>query len=139
MTEYATADDLAAYPGGAAVSDTDAPVLLARANRFLAANLFRLCWYQSDGDGIPTDATVAQAFTDAVCAQVVWWDELGDSTGAVGAGWGSVQIGSVNLSRSVTNVDASASPARQIAPEVIDILQSPDLTPDRLTIGLVIS
>jgi hypothetical protein len=139
MPTYATADDLAAYPGGAAISDTDAPTLLARANRFLNANVFRFCWFQCDADGIPTNAIVKQAFADAVCAQVVWWDDLGDSTGAVGAGWGSVQIGSVNLSRSVTNVAASASPARQVAEEVWDVLRSPDLTPDVLTIGLVIS
>jgi hypothetical protein len=36
-------------------------------------------------------------------------------------------------------VAASASPARQIAEEVWDVLRSPDLTPDVLTIGLVIS
>jgi hypothetical protein len=140
MTEYATADDLAAYPGGSAVPNTDAPVLLARANRFLNANVFRFCWFQCDADGIPTDTTVRQAFTDAVCAQVVWWDELGDSTGATGAGWGDVAIGSVRLARSGTAAsDGSDSPARQIAAEVWDVLQQPDLTPDILTIGLVIT
>jgi hypothetical protein len=134
---YATADDMAAYTGTTAPAGADA--LLAKASRFLDSSVFRLCWYQADSDGLPTNALVTAAFRDAVCAQAAWWDELGDSTGAMGAGWGSVQIGSVNLSRSVTNVSADASPARQIAPEVWDVLQQPDLTPDILTIGLVIS
>jgi hypothetical protein len=134
---YATAADMAAYTGTTAPADADA--LLAKASRFLDSAVFRLCWYQADSDGLPTNALVTAAFRDAVCAQAAWWDELGDSTGAMGAGWGSVQIGSVNLSRSVTNVAASASPARQIAEEVWDVLRSPDLTPDVLTIGLVIS
>lgn len=134
---YATAADMATYTGTAAPANADA--LLAKASRMLDSAVFRLCWYQADSDGLPTNDLVTAAFRDAVCAQVVWWDELGDSTGAMGAGWGSVQIGSVNLSRSVTNVSADASPARQIAPEVWDVLRSPDLTPDVLTIGLVIS
>jgi hypothetical protein len=134
---YATADDMAAYTGTTAPADADA--LLAKASRMLDSSVFRLCWYQADSDGLPTNDLVTAAFRDAVCAQAAWWDELGDSTGAMGAGWGSVQIGSVNLSRSVTNVSADASPARQIAPEVWDVLRSPDLTPDILTIGLVIS
>ncbi|MFI0897750.1 hypothetical protein [Streptomyces sp. NPDC020983] len=137
MPTYATTDDLAAYTGTAAPDN--AAALLAKASRMLDSAVFRLCWYQADGDGLPTNPLVQQAFKDACCAQAAWWDELGDSTGAMGAGWGSVQIGSVNLSRSVTNVSAEASPARQIASEVWDVLRSPDLTPDVLTIGLVIS
>lgn len=134
---YATAADLAAYTGQAAPPDADS--LLAKASRFLDSGVFRACWFQSDGDGIPTDSLVSDAFRDAVCAQAAWWGELGDSTGAAGAGWGNVQIGSVSLGRSVTAVAAEDSPARQIAPEVMDVLLSPDLTPDRLTIGLVIT
>lgn len=134
---YATADDLAAYTGSSAPADADA--LLAKASRFMDSSVFRFCWFQSDGDGIPTDQLVSDAFRDAVCAQAAWWDALGDSTGAAGAGWGNVAIGSVSLGRSVTNVAAEASPARQIAPEVWDVLLAPDLTPDRLTIGLVIT
>lgn len=137
MRVYATSDDLAAYTGSSAPANADA--LLAKASRFLDSAVFRLCWYQADGDGLPTNALVTAAFTNAVCAQAAWWDQLGDSTGAAAAGWGSVQIGSVQLGRSVTAVSAADSPARQIAPEVWDVLQQPDLTPDILTIGLVIS
>jgi hypothetical protein len=134
---YATPDDLTAYTGSSAPANADA--LLAKASRMLDSAVFRLCWFAADADGLPTDDLVRQAFTDAVCAQAAWWDQLGDSTGAMGAGWGNVAIGSVNLGRSVTAVSAADSPARQIADEVWDVLRSPDLTQDRLWIGAVVS
>lgn len=134
---YATPADLAAYTGEAA--PTNATTLLAKAARFLDSKVFRMCWFTADADGLPVDSLVRQAFTDAVCAQAAWWDELGDSTGATGAGWNNVSIGSVSLGRSTTTVSAEASPARQVAPEVWDVLRSPDLTTDRLRIGDVIA
>lgn len=134
---YATSTDLAAYTGSSAPANADA--LLAKASRFMDSNVFRLCWFIADSDGLPTDPLVAEAFTNAVCAQAVWWDDLGDSTGAQVAGWGTVQIGSVMMSRSLTTTAPQDSPARQIAPEVWDVLRSPDLTPDRLWIGAVVS
>lgn len=142
MPTYATADDLAAYPGGSAVPAGDVETLLARGHRFLGASLFRYCWYQGT-DGMPSNPLVTAAFRDCVCAQVVWWATLGDSIGALGAGYGSVEIGSVRLSRTgrdgIVAPDGSDSPARQIAPEVGDVLTQPELTPDVLTVGLVIT
>lgn len=134
---YATPDDLATYSGEAAPDDATA--LLAKATRLLVANVFRLCWYHVGDDKMPSDPRVTAAFRDAVCAQVQWWDELGDSTGAFGAGWGTLIAGSVRMARSVTDVSGEASPARQIAPEVWDCLTSDELTPDVLVVGLVIS
>lgn len=117
---YATAAALIGYTSQVAPEAVDA--LLKQASQFLDANVFRLCWYRVDAAGMPSDATVAEAFSDAVCAQVQWWDELGDSVGAAGAGWGSVQIGRMQLARSVTNVTPEASPARAIAPRIWDAL-----------------
>ncbi|MGW4602738.1 hypothetical protein ACWENS_05610 [Streptomyces sp. NPDC004532] len=134
---YATETDYKAY---AATETPPANIgaLLAQASRFLDANLFRLCWFVADPDsGMPTDSIVSQAFTDATCAQAQWWDELGDSIGALGAGFGNVAIGSVQLGRSVTATGPENSPARQIAPQVIDVLTAPDLTPHRLRVGEV--
>lgn len=125
---YATADDLATYTGSSAPADADA--LLAKASRMLDGAVFRLCWYLTDPDtGLPTDPTVTAALRDATCAQAAWWGELGDSTGAQFAGWGEVRIGSVLMSRNPNAVAPQDSPARQIAPEVWDVLGSPDLTP----------
>ena len=132
---YATSADLAAYTGTAAPADADR--LLLRASQFLDSRVLRACWYAVDDAGLPTDALVAAAFRDAVCAQVQWWGEVGDSTGAAGAGWGSVEIGSVRLGRSVTAVSGADAPARQLAPQVWDALQAPDLTPDRIVLGRV--
>lgn len=124
------------YTGGTAPADVDRR--LADASRMLDAEVFRLCVYDADpATGMPTNTLVVEAFSDAVCAQVQWWDELGDHLGAGAAGWGNVQIGSARLGRSVTAVAGSDSPARQIAPAVWDALRSPDLTPDVLLVGEV--
>lgn len=130
---YAVAADLGSSP------PADAEQLLAKASRFLDSKVLRLCCYEVDTDGYPTNAKVVEAVKDAVVAQVGWWVELGDSTGAAGVGWGSVEIGSVKLARSVTAVTADDAPARQIAPEAWDALRSPDLTADIFTLGEVTS
>ncbi|MEE4598223.1 hypothetical protein V2J94_41380 [Streptomyces sp. DSM 41524] len=134
---YAAAADLQDYTGQAPPADADQ--LLTRATRMLEAQVLRMCWYDVDADGMPTNATVLEAIRRAVCAQVQWWGELGDSIGAAGVGWGSVAIGSVNLGRSVTSVSGSDSAARQIAPQVWDELQSPDFTEDVFRLGAVCS
>lgn len=133
---YATAADYQTFTGQTPPSGID--VLLAKASRMLEANVFRLCWYEADADGYPSNTTVRQAFREATCAQAEWFDELGDSTGAAAAGWGSVSLGSAQLSRSVTDVSGNASPAREIAPAVGDVLGSADLTLDIFVLGLVV-
>ncbi|MFI6443823.1 hypothetical protein [Kitasatospora sp. NPDC050543] len=133
---YATPAELAAYTGQAAPDN--AAQLLTRASQFLDAQLFRLCWYVADPTtGMPTDGLVLAAFRDAACAQVQWWDELGDSLGVVGVGWGAVQIGTVHLQRSVTAVTGADSPSRQLAPQVWDALTVQELTPERFRTGSV--
>jgi hypothetical protein len=134
---YATSADYQTYTGQTPPADIGQ--LLADASRFLEAEVFRLCWYEVDGDGYPSNAAVRQAFEDAVCAQAQWFDELGDSVGAAGAGWGSVSLGSAQLSRSVTNVTGGAAPAREVAPKAMDALTGMDLTPDIFRLGAVAS
>lgn len=135
---YATPADLADYTGTAAPAAAER--LLRNASTMLESRVFRLCWFVADTTtGLPTNTIVAGAFRDAVCAQVAWWDEVGDSTGAAGVGWGSVEIGSVKLGRSVTTVSGDASPARQVAPQAMDALLSTDLTPDIFELGSVSS
>ncbi len=133
---YATSTDYQTYTGQTPPTGID--VLLADASRFLEARVFRLCWYETDAvTGMPTNTLVIGAFRDAACAQAQWWDELGDSTGAGGAGWGSVSLGSAQMSRSVTNVSGEASPAREIAPKAVDALSGMDLTVDIFALGQV--
>ncbi|MFK0124885.1 hypothetical protein ACIQSP_16410 [Streptomyces nigra] len=133
---YATTTDLANYLRAAPPLDSDQ--LLEAASRMLDSRVLRWCRYDVDSDGLPTDLTVAAAISRAVCAQVAWWGEIGDSTGAAGVGYGSVSIGSVNLGRSVTTVSGDDSAARQIAPQVWDELQDAALH-DLLIIGGVSS
>ncbi|MGW8762367.1 hypothetical protein ACWGN5_07690 [Streptomyces sp. NPDC055815] len=133
---YATPDQYVAYTG-VSPAPADISVRLRRASVFLDSRVFRLCAYAVDDAGMPTDTLVAAAFADACCAQVEWGVDVGDLTGAAGVGWGSVEIGSAKLSRSVTATSGDEAPGRQIAPAVWDALRSPDLTPDLFLIGAV--
>jgi hypothetical protein len=129
---YATAADYQTYTGQTPPADIARKLI--DATRMLEAEVFRLCYYTvDDTTGLPTDTAVAQAFTDAVCAQVQWWVELGDQLGAIGVGWGEVRIGSVMLNRG----DGQAA-ARMVAPQALDALRSPDLTPEKFRIGMVV-
>lgn len=130
---YATVAELEAYAG---ITPDDAERLLTRASAMLDAGPLYAAVYDVDANGAPTDPVVIAALRDAVCAQVQWWDELGDSVGAAGAGWGAVAIGGLSMSRSVTSVSGSDSAARQYAPGVADALLSPRLA-GRLRLGAV--
>lgn len=133
---YATEADYLTFTGEeSAPSNID--ILLSRAARMLDAKVFRHCSYDVDATGAPTHDLVVAAFRDAVCAQVSWWDEVGDSSGAAGVGWTTLEIGSARLSRPADVVAPSMSAARQVAPAVWDVLASPDLTPDILRVGAV--
>ncbi|MGW8719680.1 hypothetical protein ACWGNR_10265 [Streptomyces althioticus] len=131
---YATTTDLANYLRAA--PPVDAAHLLEGASRMLDARVLQYCRYDVTTDGLPSDEDVAEAISRAVCAQVAWWGEVGDSTGAAGVGYGSVAIGSVNLGRSVTSVSGDDSAARQLAPQVLDELRAPHLS-GRLVLGAV--
>jgi hypothetical protein len=129
---YATAAAYTTYTGQAPVANID--VQLADATRLLEAEVFRFCYFSADSvTGMPTDAAVLAAFSDAVCAQVQWWAEVGDSIGAIGVGWAEIKIGSAMLSKGT-----GQSAARTVAPKAWDALQSPDLTPDKFRSDLVV-
>lgn len=132
---YATAEQYEEYTY--ATAPTDIEYRLSRASEFLDAQVFRFCAYNTDTAGLPTESAVADALARATCAQVQWGVDVGDVTGASSAGWGSVKIGSVQLSRSVTSVSGSDSPGRQVAPAVWDALQSSDLLTAAFRMGAV--
>lgn len=90
---YANTAQLANYLQ--AVPPANARKLLAQASRDVE-RATKTAIYDTDTNGFPTDAKVLAAFRDAVCAQVEWWGETGDSLGA-GGQWGDVKIGSVAL------------------------------------------
>jgi hypothetical protein len=139
MRVYATVPEYETFTGVSPAPSTTA-ARLAKASRMLERLVLRYCWYDTDPNtGMPTHPLVVAAFRDAACAQVEWWGNVGEPSGADAVGWGSVAIGSVNLGRSVTSVSGEDAPARQLAPEAADALQSPDLTPDIFRMGAVMS
>lgn len=135
---YATSADYQTYTGQTPPADID--TRLARASRFLDSGVFRLCWYAADEvTGMPTNALVADAFSDAVCAQVQWWDETGDELGAAGR-YGTVKIGSVTLQGPGQSAQ-SAGPVggRIVADAALEALRTPDLTRDLFVLGEVVT
>lgn len=138
---YATVDEYQAFPGGTSPAPANTATRLTQASRMLERLVLRYCRYAVDSvTGMPTHALVLAACRDAVCAQVAWWETIGDPTGADAAGWSSVSIGSVSLSRSGGGDPSGAdSAARQICPAAWDALLDPDLTPDIFLLGAVTS
>lgn len=118
--QYATPPQYVAFTGGGSTSDA----LLKRASATIR-RLTLTASYDVDEAGLPTDPAVKQAFADATCAQVAWWDDTDDVTGAESQA-GPVKIGSVSLGGSGVGGGASntrnAATARY-APEAIDILR----------------
>ena len=97
---YATLDDYEDYLGKAPPADFDAESLV-RASARIDRALLGAIYATHPTTQLPTDPDVAEAMRDATCAQALWWDEIGDSTGS-GAlqEFGELQIGQVRLRRS---------------------------------------
>ncbi|MEU4171019.1 hypothetical protein AB0F46_29580 [Streptomyces sp. NPDC026665] len=137
---YATVPEYEAYPGGTSPAPSTTGTRLGQASRMLERLVLRYCMYDVDtASGMPTHPLVIAALRDAVCAQVAWWEEVGDPSGADAVGWGSISIGSVSLGRSVTAVSGEDAPARQLAPAAWDALLDPGLTADIFRMGAVTS
>jgi hypothetical protein len=94
IRSYATTTQLANFLHAA--PPLDAVKLLERATELLDSDFLKAAVYDVDDDGKPTDAEVAKAFAEAVCAQVEFWGEVGEETDISGPLQG-VQIGSVAL------------------------------------------
>ncbi|MBT3157352.1 hypothetical protein KQH42_07310 [Streptomyces sp. CHA1] len=121
---YATPEQLAAWTGQPAPADAER--LLARASEDVDAAL--LCaFYSTNSAGMPTDPRVVQALADAVCAQVEYQQETGDTgTGAAGR-WGSVSIGPVSLGD--RRDDTQAATGLDLAPRAHRALMAAGLLP----------
>ncbi|MCX5362880.1 hypothetical protein OG864_29720 [Streptomyces sp. NBC_00124] len=92
---YATSEDYVRFTGQTAPAGIER--LLARASEDVDSALLTAL-YCTDAGGMPTEADVIDALRDAVCAQVEYQQETGDTgTGAAGR-WDSVSLGPVALS-----------------------------------------
>lgn len=126
---YATLSDLAAWLGD--VPPDNAARLLITATRRVDLALTG-AWYPVDDDGMPTDPICIAALRDAVCAQVAWWVETGDSTGSgAGAEWADVTIGKLRLARTTGTSGAGATKPPRLAADALDILTVAGLLPIR--------
>lgn len=131
---YATVADYidSDYSDGQPVTDERALTkLLSRASRHIEG-LTVTANYATDEDGAPEDLNILEAFRDAVCAQVAYWDETGDVSGAMSSA-GSASIGSLSLS---SDKSAGQTPgdrqAVRYAPEAVEILSSAGLCSSRV-------
>jgi len=79
--------------------------------------------FDVDGDSRPTDPDVIDAIQDATLAQLAFWAETGDSTGA-GAQIGGGSILSVSLPGGGGTTDARTKQEAREAPAVDEILRS---------------
>ena len=127
---YATTNEYAEY--AEEPFDGDEATLAKRLRRASGVidGLTRLARYRVDEDGMPLDQDDADAFRDATCAQVEYWETTDDPTGAEST-MGPVKIGSVSLGGSGVGGSAqnhtSANDSR-VSPEAIEILANQGLT-----------
>lgn len=94
MTPYATSVELDAWlPDGIVVPD--ATRLLTRASELLDAVVRRP--FTLDDNDLPTDPKVKQALSDAACAQVECWLEVGEDHDIGGLAGRQVSIGHLSV------------------------------------------
>lgn len=126
---YATAGDYRSYADEPTeMSDAQIEKRLRRAT-VIVEGLTRLARYRVDENGAPVDQDIEDAFTEAVCAQVEYWETTDDPTGAE-ATMGPVKIGSVSLGGSGVggSAQSTATPAQaRTSPETVEILRNAGL------------
>lgn len=114
---YATAEQVHALVGITPTAGT-----LRRASRDVDS-ILKSAVYDTDTVGMPTSQPVQDLFAEMVAEQVAWFSELGDETGIVAAGGGS--IGQVTL----PNVGGGRQTGRQavLAPRALSLARDSEL------------
>lgn len=127
---YATTDD---YSRLAEEEWEDTPEKLQKRLRSASIEvekLTRLAQFDTDDDGYPTEANASDAFTEATCAIVEYWEKTDDPTGAE-ALQGAIKIGSVSLGTTSSNRAAESGRDKLVArigEKALDILTNAGLT-----------
>lgn len=101
-----------------------------RAASIEVERLTQLARFDTDEDGYPTDADVSEAFAEATCAIVEYWEETDDPSGAESYA-GAVKIGSVSLGTTSSSRDAETPrdrKIRRIGEKAVTILENAGLT-----------
>ncbi len=110
---YAQAADYKAFTGQAAPTDFDR--LAMRASELIDNTVTE--WYQVDDvTGLPLYQTTADCMRDACCAQVEFWQEVGEKNDIDGLAGTNVKMGNYQGTR-----------APELAPRAVRILQNNEL------------
>jgi len=131
---YATHQDLINYTQGftfTVPAEPESTRLRTRASEMVDEALLTAVYDTDPTTKLPTDPEVAAAMRDAMCAQVVWWDETGDEQGAMGQ-YSTVSIGSVALGRGSSPAGAVGG-GRTLGPPAATHLRLAGLTPGAVT------
>jgi len=134
---YATNADLTAWLAGAALP-ANSTVLLRSASLLVRSSTVTAL-YDVDTEGLPSNATALEAFTDATCAQAAFWAAAGiDPTGG-GVGTSapvrSKKLGSAGIeydtsvNASVAAFSAKQAAANSLCGEAWMILQQAGIVP----------
>lgn len=87
----------------------------------------RFSVYATDDNGEATNPGVIKAITRATCAQLDWYQDTGDTTGAA-AIFNTIRIASVSLTKAAGMGSAAPSPAEStVAPKALQILTTAGL------------
>jgi len=129
MPRYAAPADLAAYTG-TAVPPAGAEFTRQQGQLDRAADLIarvtRTARMPIDSAGVPTITLARTAVARATCAQVAYWGEALDETGA-GALYDSVKMAGVELTRARTSSGSRHPAGSRLAPAALDILTAAGL------------
>lgn len=127
---YATSGDLTAYPV-TVPAGVSAGLLLQRASRDVDRALLTAV-YETDDDGMPTDADIRQALRDATCEQVAGYLDSGDLTGTGAAPpTAGFTIGKISVQRGGQGASGGAVQSVKIGvlyPQAWQVLQQAGLT-----------
>lgn len=127
LREYATPDEFlkSDYCEDPDAAPDDIAKLIRRASGTVES-LTLTARYVIDDDGMPADDEVIEAFREAVCAQVAYFLETGDVSGAA-AGSPAVSIGSLSLGGKA--ISGGEQRASRYSPEAVEILSTAGLMP----------
>lgn len=135
MRSYATVDDYFKFigetPAEAEPADERRMQALIRRASSAVDSMLVTAVYSTDDDGYPLNVAVSDALRDATCAQMEWFEEQGDASGAAGA-FESGSLLSASFSRGNGGGKGSTGQRARLAPEALQILRNAGL----VTVGI---
>lgn len=132
---YATHQELINYTEGSdfvVPTEPESQRVRGRASEVVDEGLLTAIYDTDPVTERPTNAQIAVALRDAVCAQVVWWDETGDEHGVAGQ-YTSASIGTMALVRGGNGGQTGGPAWRVLAPQAFTHLRLAGLLPGAVT------